>query len=162
MSFGSHRYKAALDRVAPLARAGLVDGRGACMLGVSLGSANFEGARLEACIEWITANFTEYAIVVGDTVYRLTLALLGGLDEVAARHRAIAAGRDFIATYAPLFRQYVDRCTFTFRPFSEVERHPGFANHLATLQDLARKDPAFAASVEAFADLYLARATSSM
>lgn len=157
ISFGSHRYKASLERVVPAAQSALVGAGARCLLGVSLGSASFEGARLEACIEWISANFSHCGIVVGDTVYRLTLALLNGTPEDQAREEGIAAGRAFIATYAPLFRQYADRCTFSFQPFSEVEVAPAFATHLATLQSLTATDPTFAAEVEAFADLYLAR-----
>ena len=135
ISFGSHRYKATLERVSPAGRAGLVDSGGDCALGVSLGSANFEGARLEACVEWISASFNSCAIVVGDTVYRKTLMLLRGLDEATAREAALEAGRTFIARYAPLFRQYADRCTFTFVPFSQTETAPAFPGYLAKLVD---------------------------
>ena len=157
LSFGSHRFKASLDRVAPAGRAGLLDERGACALGVSLGSVNFEGARLEASIEWISATFSRCAIVAGDTVYRLTLALLNGTPEDEARSQALAAGRAFAGAYAPLFRQYADRCEFTFLPFSAIETAASFPKYLAQMRCLADEDAAFAASVEAFADLYLSR-----
>ena len=157
ISFGSHRYKAALDRVAPAARQPLIEAGDACLLGVSLGSLNFEGARLEASIEWISANFRHCGIVVGDTVYRKTLTLLHGLSETDARAMALTAGRTFAARYAPLFRQYAERCTFTFIFFSAVEQEPSFPVHLRRLEDLTRADAGFAASVDAFADLYLGR-----
>ncbi|RCS58397.1 tRNA-dependent cyclodipeptide synthase [Parvibium lacunae] len=157
ISFGTHRYKANLDKISPESRATLAQSAEGCLLGVSLGSANFEGARLEACIEWISERYSSCGIVVGDTVYRLTLALLEGLDEETARTRALAAGQQFLETYAPLFRQYAGKCTFSFIPFSQLESHAKLPEYHSALLHMAVADANFAASIDAFAQLYLNR-----
>lgn len=157
IGFGTHRYKAGFKQVAPAAAAHLEHGGERCMLGVSMGNANFEGARLEASIEWISERFKHCAVVLGDSVYRLTLELLEGLDPDAALARALEQGAAFARTYAPLLRQYGKTCKFEILRFSEVEKDPRFAPHLASLHDLAGSDAAFRQSIDDFAALYLGR-----
>jgi tRNA-dependent cyclodipeptide synthase len=157
ISFGTHRYKAGFAGIAPKAKGFFEQGGHLCMLGVSLGNANFEGARLEASVEWISERFERCAVVVGDSVYRLTLQLLEGLDADAARAKALEAGVDFCRLYAPMLAQFGGKCQFEFIRFSEVEQAASFAGHLTQLQALAHDDVAFARSISDFADLYLGR-----
>ena len=157
IGFGTHRYKAGFKSAAPASAAVLEQGGARCMLGVSMGNANFEGARLEASVEWISERFKECAVVLGDSVYRLTLELLEGLDATAARERALRAGDDFARQYAPLFRQYGKACKFDILRFSDIERDGRFAEHHDALRAMARDDAPFRASIEAFAALYLGR-----
>lgn len=157
ISFGTHRYKAGFAGIAPKAKGYFEYGGEKCMLGVSLGNANFEGARFEASVEWISERFERCAVVVGDSVYRLTLQLLEGLDEEAARAKAMEAGADFCRLYAPMLAQFGGKCQFEFIRFSEVETAESFAGHHDQLRTLARDDAAFARSISDFADLYLGR-----
>lgn len=157
VSFGTHRYKASFASVAPKRAAYFEFGGDRCMLGVSLGNANFEGARFEATVEWISERFDHCAVVVGDSVYRLTLQLLEGLDPAAARTKAITAGADFARAYTGVLAQFGGKCSFEILPFSTVEQQPNFAGHLERLQAMAQSDAAFARSVTDFADLYLGR-----
>lgn len=155
IDFGTHRYKASLSKLAPVG----YDLKSArrCMLGISLGTHNLEGARLEACLEWISAEYEECAVVIGDQVYRLTLELLHQLPPAEALAQALAAGRAFEAAYAPLFRQYAHACKFHFLPLSEIAADASFPAHLAALENLYAQSPAFQASVEGFAQAYLGR-----
>lgn len=155
ISFGSHRYQAQLDRVVPERAIDLVARRGACLFAVALGNPDFEGARLQASIEWISASFGRCGIVVGGTVYRLALALLDDVSEADARERALAAGHEFVSAYAPLFRQYADRCTFEVVPFPIPDDEPRFAAHLAQLTALAASDPGFISALDHRADRHL-------
>lgn len=157
IGFGTHRYKAGFRTVTPASAAALEQGGAACMLGVSLGNANFEGARLEASIEWISERFERCAVVIGDSVFRLTLELLERLDPDAARARALEAGAAFERLYAPLLRQYGKACRFDFIRFSAVENDPRFPTWHDALHRLAAEDPDFARSIEDFAALYLGR-----
>lgn len=154
IDFGTHRYKAQLAKLSP-STLDLGQHR-RCMLGISLGTHNIEGARLEAVLEWISANFQHCAVVVGDSVYRLTLALQG-MDTDTALSRALADGRAFEASYAPLFRQYAARCRFEWLPLSKVAEDPRFPVHLETLQTLYAADAGFRSSVQDFARAYLHR-----
>jgi tRNA-dependent cyclodipeptide synthase len=157
ISFGTHRYKAGFDKIVPKAAGYYEYGGEKCMLGVSLGNANFEGARLEASIEWISERFEQCALVLGDSVYRLTLQLLEGLDEDAARAKALATGDEFERVYRPLLAQFGGKCRFEIIRFSAVEQQASFAGHLAALHSMADSDAGFARSVNGFADLYLGR-----
>lgn len=157
IGFGTHRYKAGFKQVAPASAVALQQGGASCMLGVSMGNANFEGARLEASIEWLSDRFERCAIVLGDSVYRLTLELLEGLDEASARERAMREAAEFERLYAPLVRQYGKACAFEFIRFSDVERDPRFARWHQAMRDLAATDAGFARSIEEFAALYLGR-----
>lgn len=155
IDFGTHRYKAQLAKVSPPTFD--LGSTRRCMLGVSLGTHNIEGARLESVLEWISANFEQCAIVVGDSVYRLTLQLLAGLPPDAALEQALEAGRLFEKSYAPLFRQYSQKCRFEWLPLSRVASDPAFPGHLATLEALHDADAGFQESVRGFAHAYLGR-----
>ncbi len=155
IDFGTHRYKASLAKCAPDGYVVSHDKR--CMLGISLGTHNLEGARLEACLEWISAEYDECAVVIGDQVYRLTLELLHQLPAEEALQRALAAGQEFEAAYAPLFRQYAHACKFHFLPLSAIANDASFPEHLSSLEHLYANSAEFQASVEGFARAYLGR-----
>lgn len=155
IDFGTHRYKAQLAKLSP-AQFDLAAGK-RCMLGVSLGTHNIEGARLEAVLEWISTHFEQCAVVVGDSVYRLTLQLLELMPAEQAMEQALAAGRAFERSYAPLFRQYASACKFEWLPLSRVSESASFPTHLASLEQLYANDAAFQESVAGFARAYLQR-----
>lgn len=155
ISFGSHRYEAALGHVLPLGEEDRVDSARAALFGVALGDPDVEGARLEACIEWLSARYTRVAVAIGDTLYRLTLAALHGVDEEDARERALAAGRTFIETYAPLFRQYSNQCAFEIVPLSSLADHADYRRHHAELTALAETDTGLRDAIEAIAPRWL-------
>lgn len=155
IDFGTHRYKAQLDKLSPASTE--LGKLKRCMLGISLGTHNIEGARLEAVLEWISANFEQCAIVVGDSVYRLTLALLEGLEPEPALVKALQHGREFERCYAPLFRQYSHKCRFEWLPLSKISNAPQFPAHLATLEQLYARNGEFQQSVQRFAQAYLGR-----
>lgn len=155
IDFGTHRYKAQLAKLSPVAFD--LPSNKRCMLGVSLGTHNIEGARLEAVLEWISANFDHCAVVIGDSVYRLTLELLEQMPPEQALAQALASGRTFERTYAPLFRQYAAACKFEWLPLSKVAESESFPGHLASLERLYEQDAAFQESVAGFANAYLDR-----
>lgn len=155
ISFGSHRYEASLGHVVPDFATGRLHRAGQALLGIALGDPDVEGARLEACVEWISARVERCAVAIGDTLYRLTLASLHGVDEEEACERALEAGRVFTATYAPLFRQYSDRCTFQFVPLSSLSHHPDYAAHHAALAGMADEDSGMRDAIAAIAPRWI-------
>lgn len=155
IDFGTHRYKASLNKLAPIEFDTKSSKR--CMLGISLGTHNLEGARLEACLEWISAEFEECAVVIGDQVYRLTLELLQQLPQHEALELALVAGREFESAYAPLFRQYAHTCKFHFLPLSQIAQDETFPLYLKQLESLYTLSAEFQTSVEGFARAYLGR-----
>ena len=54
------------------------------------------------------------AVVIGDQVYRLTLELLHQLPAEEALQRALAAGQEFEAAYAPCSVNMRMLCKFHF------------------------------------------------
>lgn len=155
VSFGSHRYEAALGHVLPFGADEQVEAARAALFGVALGDPDVEGARLEASVEWLSARFARCAVAIGDTLYRLTLAALHGVDEEGARDRALAAGRTFTETYAPLFRQYSDRCAFEVVPLSSLAAHPDYARHHAELTARAASNAGMRDAIGAIAPRWI-------
>lgn len=155
VSFGSHRYEAALGHVLPSGADERVEAARAVLFGVALGDPDVEGARLEACVEWLSARFSRCAVTIGDTLYRLTLAALHGVEEEDARERALAAGRNFIESYGPLFRQYSDRCAFEVVPLSSLASHPDYGRHHAALTSRAGDDAGMRDAIGAIAPRWI-------
>jgi tRNA-dependent cyclodipeptide synthase len=89
-------------------------------LGVELGSQSTELARLDAVLQWITANFDECTIMVGDYVYRLTLRLKFGIDENEATDEALEAANSYKAMCTTILSQYTGLCKFEWRSMSSV------------------------------------------
>lgn len=154
---GDRRYRASVARVSPdHLRADLTDLHERCMLAVSLGSQTFEGAKLEATIEWIAENFKRCAVLVADSIYRLTLQVTRDLPAESSREVALQMGREFVDTYRPLFEQH-SACHFEFVLFSDIEATPDFKAYFAGFVEFYQTDADFRTSVEGFSQLYLER-----
>lgn len=152
------RYAASLARVCPHRLRGSLHEYQRCVFIVSLGNKKFvESERLEASIQWIARHFTECVILVGDSVYRLTLEIRHGSSGDQARRDALRAGQAFIDEHGPLFERYADRCRFEFRSSSEVEKQPCYEIHYQAFQDIYRTDEPFHGLVDSFARTYLDR-----
>jgi len=129
-----------------------------CLLGVSLGSKNSEGARFEACVRWVSANFDHCALLVGDSIYRYTVQVANpDIPAEAARRQALDKGSEFIQTHRQLVESYPGECRFEFLPLSEVEKSPDFPIYHAELLELYEHDDSFRELVGDFADVYLGR-----
>ena len=129
-----------------------------CVLGVSLGSNNFVySERVEACIKWICQNFTACVVLVGDSVYRLTVEVREGLKGNEARLEAFHTGQEFLNKNSVLFEQYSQSCRFEFRLASEIEKQSDFKSYYEELQSLYRKNESFRSLVNSFAQIYLNR-----
>lgn len=154
---GDHRYRASVARVSPEhMRDDVTRLHERCMLAVSLGSQTFEGAKLEASIEWIAENFKRCAVLVADSIYRLTLQVTRDLPAERSRDVALQMGREFVDTYRPLFEQH-SACGFEFVMFSDIEATPDFRTCFAGFVEFYQTDADFRASVEGFSQLYLER-----
>ncbi len=94
-----------------------------CVFIISLGSNNFlESKRLEASIKWISENFKACVVLVGDSIYKLTIEIKHGLKEDEALPLALRTGKEFINNRRLLFEQYSGSCWFEFRLTSEIEK----------------------------------------
>jgi tRNA-dependent cyclodipeptide synthase len=156
---GRRRYRASLAKIAPERQRDEALASGKCMLAISLGAEKSEGARLEACVEWIKANgFRHCLVLVADSIYRLTLQVRQGLiTPAASRSAALQAGRAFVETYQPLFANADGQCRFEFKLFSEIEASPEFEPTFNEFVRLFETNPRFQESIREFSHLYLGR-----
>lgn len=154
-------YRAKILAVSPkLRQASLqlenTDRSAGCMLGYSLGNAEFSAAKVAGMIAWIDQRFERCAILVGDNIYRIALQIDAGLAEADALTEALRIGRERIADLTTLTRA-AERCRFTILPCSEVVQHPYYAECRAALDALYQDDAGFARSVAGFSSSFLRR-----
>jgi len=151
-------YKASLSRVFPHELRHSLSEYQRCVFIVSLGSKNFiERQRLDASIRWIGEHFNVCVILVGDSIYRLTISVRNGLKPDENRLEALQTGQEFIQQNYPLFQHYSERCRFQFRLASEIEQETDFEAYYQQFQALYCHNDAFQAMVNAFAQTYLNR-----
>ncbi|NET04508.1 MAG: tRNA-dependent cyclodipeptide synthase [Symploca sp. SIO2B6] len=154
----SYAYKVSLAKVFPShLRSSLFEYQ-KCVFGISLGSKNFiYSERLEACIKWISENFQTCLVLVGDSVYRLTIEIRHGLKGDEAWHEAICTGEKFINENRFLFEQYSGNCRFEFKKASQIEKQSEVGIYYQELQYLYQQDQAFQRLVKSFTQIYLNR-----
>lgn len=129
-----------------------------CVFAISLGSKNFAySERIEACIKWISKKFNSCVVLVGDSVYRLTIEVRSKLKGDEALSLALNTGHEFIKERRLLFEQYSGSCQFEFKLLSEIEKRSDFKIYYEELQGLYRKNESFQSMVNSFAQTYLNR-----
>lgn len=151
-------YKASVSKVFPsYLRNSLADYQ-SCILLVSLGSKNFiESKRLQATIEWISKNFQSCTVIIGDSLYRLTLEVRHQTTRETALHEALQAGQEFINQTQSYFDPYAQKCNFECKRTSELQKISQFSVYYQHLQKLYQKDPHFQDMVTRFVHAYLHR-----
>lgn len=71
--------------------------RGRCILGISLANPDCEGERLGSLLRWLTANFQDCGLLLGDLLHRHTIECYEGLDPRDANSEAEARGANWLA-----------------------------------------------------------------
>ncbi len=151
-------YKASLAKVFPTHLRSSLSEYQKCVFITSLGSKHFLNLkRLEACIKWISKNFQACIVLVGDSIYRLTIQLTQELKEDEALLEAMNTGEKFINENSYLFDQYSQNCKFEFKKTSQIEKQSEFEMYYQSLQYLYQKDQSFQNMVNSFAQTYLNR-----
>lgn len=153
-----YRYKVTLAKVSPVRLRSSISDYQKCVFMISLGSKNsFYSERLEACIKWISENFSTCLVIVGDSVYRLTIEIRQGLKSNEALLKAIYDGEQFIEKNSLLFKKYSQSCQFDFQKSSQIEKQPEFTTYYQELQYLYQKNNSFQQLVNSFTQKYLNR-----
>lgn len=117
--------------------------------------------RIEACIKWISENFDNCLVFVGDSVYRLTIQVRHGVREEEAWLEAIRSGEEFMQENYSLFEQYSQSCSFKFKKTSALAKLSEFDRYYQELQSLYKNNESFQSLVNAFAQKYLNRSEES-
>ncbi|NET72404.1 MAG: tRNA-dependent cyclodipeptide synthase [Sphaerospermopsis sp. SIO1G2] len=152
-----YSYKASISKFLPHHLRNSLPEYQSCVFIVSLGSKNFCDERLKASIKWISERFTTCIVLVGDSIYRLTLEVMGNNQNEEFYAQAISSGQEFIRENNLLFQEYAQNCNFTFQLTSEVEKQPNFPVYYSQFQQLCQSNQSFATLVNSFADTYLSR-----
>ena len=153
-------YKVSVAKVFPRhLRYSLADYQ-SCIFLISLGSKNIiHSNRLKACIEWISKNFQTCTVMVGDSLYRLTLEIRHKSTGDTALQEALQAGQEFIDRNRSYFAQWEQHCTFQFQGTSEMEikYKSQVIQYYQQLQTLYQTNESFRSMVDRFAQGYLNR-----
>src|SRR5699024_5205383 len=105
-------------------------------------------------LEWVSRRFARCTVLVGDSIHRLTLQSVQGLDGDEAWRQAIGLGEQFVEDAFDLVEGFTDRTKFEFLTCREVQEWPEYASHYTTLRRLHTRDPHFRHSVESFSRRY--------
>ena len=153
-----YHYIASLAKVSPVRLRSSLSQYQKCVFGISLGSQNFvDSKRLEACIKWISENFSTCLVLVCDSIYRLTIQVRQEIKSKEAWVKSIYAGEQFIEEKCFLFEKYSQSCKFNFQKASQIEKQPEFNSYYQALQCLYQENHSFQKLINSFTKKYLNR-----
>ncbi|MBP0029308.1 tRNA-dependent cyclodipeptide synthase [Roseofilum sp. Guam] len=153
-----YHYQAGLAKVCPRHLCNSLADYQSCVFLISLGSKNFmDTRRLKATIEWISDNFRSCTVIIGDSLYRLTLEVRHQSTAETALQAALQTGQEFIKQNQSYFYQYAQKCDFQFKRTSEIEKISQFLAYYQQVQELYQNEPSFQELVNRFAYAYLHR-----
>lgn len=160
------RYDASLAKIFPnRLRASLSEYKN-CVFLISLGTRNaIYSERVEACVKWISERFQTCLVLVGDSVYRLTIEMRHGLKDCEAWMAAFQTGKEFIERHDAIFEKYSQSCCFELKltstyaplPLAEIEEPSELKLYYEGLQNLYQNNEPFQRIVNFFAQTYLNR-----
>lgn len=148
------RYRAKIAAVVPDRLRTEFENCSRCFLGVSLENANFTRAKVEGMAEWISRRFAECTVLVGDSIHRITLETVRGIEPTAALVEATRLGENFIAEMADAFTPYSDLTAFSFETCASIQTTHSYANAFAQVRAEFATNAHFRSSVEAFGKKY--------
>ena len=148
------KYRANVEFVSPKSKRHEFENTSVPFFGVSLENNNFTHARLLALLEWISRRFSRCAVLVGDSIHRITLQSNHGWTEEVATKRALELGQEFLNREQNTFKKFEGRCTFTPVLCSEVENQPDCKAYHDDLKELFTQNSKFRASIQAFGEAY--------
>ena len=129
----------------------------ACILGVSLESADFHTTKLITITEWICNHYSSCVVMLGDGLYRITLQLDSDVSENEALEHSKWLARDFVHSQLLVFIFRESRCRFDFKFSSEIQSTDCYSRYYSQLWSLFWNNKQFQHSCRAFADQFLQR-----
>lgn len=144
------RYRARIDFISPQSRRDNFESEQQCFLGVSLENRNFKPARFQSLLEWVSRRFPKCAILVGDSIHRLTLESRSRIPDQEALNNALRLGRDFMNENRDLIASYRKTTHFEFVTCHEVQQTQDYTAHYRSIADYFIRTPEFRDSIESF------------
>lgn len=152
------RYKAKVDGVFPAANRDSFADEAVCFLGVSLGNQSFTEPKFKALVDWVAKRFDKCQVLIGDSIYRITLGFDSGLSDDEAYANAIAAGDQFVDEHASFLPVPGSSRSFQFVRCSEIQKRPSYSEYFKQISDAFDTNADFSASVNYFSENYHRRA----
>lgn len=149
-------YRAVVERVIPVWARDSLKNYSTCYVGISLGNLNFERPRLDAVLGWARAHFHECAVLIGDSIHRLTLQITEGLAEQASLNKALETGEGFVESNRDLLTPTSQSSIHIVR-FSEISETADYKRYFAEITALYEGDREFAYSVRKSAEAFVYR-----
>ncbi|MFC1737804.1 tRNA-dependent cyclodipeptide synthase [Planctomycetota bacterium] len=125
-------------------------------MGISLDNSVFQGKSLEALLLWMTDNFEQSLVVVGDYLWRFNEQIFAGLDTDEASNKAQQLGDAFIQQTSGLFEKMTDKKVHLTRWKSHLKTAE-FNKAKNKLDNLFASDSDFRTSVERDAFYFVKR-----
>lgn len=123
-----------------------------CLVALSVSDRRRRPTDYAMAFNWARKHFSEQAVVLGNSMYRLTLQVTAGLNEEAARACAIVAGEDYVR----LFMQATNELPTIFRT-TDLSLTTAFKDALEHLRRNCTSRGVFFDSVMKDATKYVAR-----
>jgi tRNA-dependent cyclodipeptide synthase len=150
------RYRAEIYSIVPFNKKNNLAKYDSCILGVSLENKSFITAKLVGMIEWISRNFKNCVVLIGDSIHRHTLEIRG-VDEKYAYDKALSLGRETIDANNSVFQSYAERCNLDIVLCSQVQSTFDYYKHYANLLYLYEHNEKFANCLRSFAKTFVER-----
>ena len=131
------RYRAEISTVAPLHKKTSLAEYDNCILGISLENKNFVTAKLVGMIDWVSRNFKNCTVIIGDSIHHHTLEIRG-IDTKYAYDKALHLGRQAIDTNNQVFQSYSDRCNINVVLCSQIQDSDAYLKHYTDLLFIGR------------------------
>lgn len=114
-------------------------------LGVSLGKSYYSIQRIKHYLSWAEINFGSFAFLIGDFLYRYTLAGLKGVPLDEAKDRSLQMGEETAQMLTNVSKHA--RIPVTVLRWNDITSMPEFIRLLHVVNDVARHNVAFQAAV---------------
>jgi tRNA-dependent cyclodipeptide synthase len=153
------KYRIEVTQVFPEVKRNMLQNHNHCILGFSLQNSNFIPAKLAGMTEWISRNFSECTVIIGDSIHRITLEI-NGTPRQYSLNKALKIGRDVIDDSAAIFNRHEDKCKFNFALCSELQKDDSYESYHNSLINLFQQNEDFQNSVHGFSDMFLGKHSS--
>lgn len=147
-------YKAKVSFVSPVAMREDYINLKYPFFGISMENTNFVRPKLLASLEWICNRYKKCAVLIGDSIHRITIQHNEEKDETYAQEKAILLGKKFLQDESHVFEKFNDRCEFNFIFCSEIQESIQYNLYHKFLKNLFISDNSFRNSIESFAKDY--------
>ncbi|MCP9772311.1 tRNA-dependent cyclodipeptide synthase [Synechococcus sp. Tobar12-5m-g] len=152
------KYHVFVNEVAPEIARGKLASYDSCYLGVSLDNPSFSTAKLIAMTDWIAKRFRSCRVLLGDSLYRLSLLIDNhGLTERQAFVQALHAGGKYINAELPVFDRYLNSCPFEFVYCSDIQQTDSYREYYDIIEDLMKNDTRLVNAVNTFSFQFVQR-----